>query len=79
MRRSGIASGFTATHEALDNGSYPGPTWHAKAAGDFNADGKADILWQNDNGAPAVWLMDGTGVASFGPVLPNPGSDWHVI
>ena len=30
----------------------PGPTWHAKEAADFNGDGKADILWQNDNGTP---------------------------
>ncbi len=37
----------------------PGPTWHVKAAADFNGDGKADILWQNDNGTPAIWLMDG--------------------
>jgi serralysin len=36
-----------------------GPTWHAKFAGDFDADGKDDILWQNDNGAVAIWLMDG--------------------
>ena len=43
--------------------------WHAKAAGDFNGDGKADILWQNDNGTPAVWLMDGTNVLSTGGAL----------
>ncbi len=30
-----------------------------KEADDFNGDGKADILWQNDDGTPAVWLMDG--------------------
>jgi hypothetical protein len=34
-------------------------SWHAKAAADFDADGKADILFQNTNGTPAVWLMDG--------------------
>ena len=31
-------------------------------AGDFNGDGKADILWQNDDGTPAIWLMDGFNV-----------------
>ena len=40
-------------------GVNPGPSWKIKDAGDFNGDGKSDILWQNDNGAPAIWLMDG--------------------
>ena len=57
----------------------PGPAWHEIAAADFNGDGKADILWQNDNGTPAVWLMDGTGVTAFGPQMLDPGSAWHII
>ena len=31
----------------------------SKGVGDFNGDGKADILWQNDSGQAAVWLMNG--------------------
>ena len=41
-------------------------------AADFNGDGKSDILWQNDNGLPAIWLMDGTNITGAA-VLPNPG------
>ena len=37
----------------------PGPSWHIKDNGDFNDDGKSDILWQNDNGTPSIWLMNG--------------------
>ena len=33
----------------------PGPSWHVKAAGDFNSDGNPDLLWQNDNGEAAIW------------------------
>ena len=49
-------------------------------AGDFDGDGKADILWQNDNGTAAIWLMDGyqtkigSGVGSV-----NPGPAWNII
>jgi hypothetical protein len=27
--------------------------------GDFNGDGKADVLWQNSNGQVALWQMNG--------------------
>jgi serralysin len=54
-----------------------GSTWHVAAAADFNGDRKADILWQNDDGTPAIWTMNGTTVAG-GVVLPTPSSDWHL-
>ena len=38
----------------------------SKAPRDFNGDGKADILWQNDDGTAGVWLMNGTSVLSTG-------------
>jgi hypothetical protein len=57
----------------------PGPGWHFADVADFNSDGKADIVWQNDNGAPMVWLMDSTHVATTGPALAEPGSDWHIV
>ena len=49
-----------------------------QAAGDFNGDGKADILWQNTDGTPAVWLMDGTSLISGANVGFNPGPAWQV-
>ena len=55
-------------------------TWHVKGSGDFDGDGKADIIWQGDNGTAAMWLMDGTNatvVGAFGPF--NPGATWDII
>jgi hypothetical protein len=59
-------------------GSNLGTPWHVKGAEDFNGDGKADILWQDDSGQAAVWLMNGTTVLTTGNVGTNPGSPWHV-
>jgi hypothetical protein len=50
-----------------------------KGTGDFNGDGKADILWQQDNGLPAIWLMDGTNMIGGGAAgTINPGPTWQV-
>ena len=59
-------------------GGNLGVTWHEKAAADFNGDGVSDILWQNDNGQAAIWLMSGINVAAEGLAGDNPGPSWHV-
>jgi len=46
--------------------------------GDFNADGNTDILWQNNDGLPVIWEMNGTSLIG-GIVLPNSGPSWRVI
>jgi hypothetical protein len=60
------------------DGFNPGPSWHEIAAADFNGDGKADILWQNDSGQAAVWLMNGLNILSGANVGSNPGAAWQV-
>jgi hypothetical protein len=62
-------------------GSFnPGPSWQVKGAGDFDGDGKSDILWQGSDGTPAIWLMDSTHAVTVSAAGSfNPGHDWHVI
>jgi hypothetical protein len=47
--------------------------------GDFNGDGKADILWRNSStGQVEIWLMNGatlTGQGSPG----SPTTDWQIV
>ena len=75
---------------------FTGPTWHIIAATDFdngshlvvpggnNPSSAADLLWQNDSGALAIWQSNGSNVNPFAPGtfnqanLPNPGAPWHV-
>src|SRR5262249_12943006 len=50
-----------------------GTSWHVLGPSDFNGDGKADVLWQNDDGTPQIWEMNGTNIIGSGPLI-NPGS-----
>src|SRR5262249_18202348 len=45
---------------------------------DHAGSGNADILWQNDHGALALWQMEAATVAAV-HALPNPGPTWHVV
>jgi hypothetical protein len=48
-------------------GSNPGPTWKAVGTGDFNGDGKSDIVLQNTDGQVSFWEMNRTNIS---PTLP---------
>jgi hypothetical protein len=37
----------------------PDPNWKIAGAGDINQDGKADIIWQHEDGSLAAWHMHG--------------------
>jgi hypothetical protein len=52
-------------------------TWSIAQTGDYNADGKSDLLWRDTSGNTAVWFMNGTAVGSFGNVG-NVPTDWTV-
>jgi FG-GAP repeat len=54
-------------------------SWHAMGTGDFDGNGRADILWRNDNGALSIW-DDGTIEGGHNVVGPAavPGT-WDIL
>src|SRR5205085_8944377 len=80
-----LMNGATPIAEAAIGAPPAG--WHAVATGDFNGDGKADILWQYNNaanpsdpsnGAAAIWLMNGT-TPTAEAVIGAPPAAWHAV
>jgi hypothetical protein len=49
----------------------PGASWSIAGVGDFDGDGNSDILWRNDNGSMAEWLLNGNVVTQS--VTPTTG------
>src|SRR5207244_3247913 len=58
---------------------FLGPAkWRFQDTGDFNADGKADVLWRHDNdGQVVLWTMNGSQITNNQSVA-TMGNDWNI-
>jgi hypothetical protein len=58
----------------------PGSQWHIAGSGDFNGDGRSDILWRHDSGVITNWLSTSTGgiTDNAANLWINPGTQWHI-
>jgi hypothetical protein len=74
-----IAQGkITAQGTIINPG--PGARWHVVGTGDFNRDGKSDILLQKGTDKIDIWLMNGTErIDELKIPNPNPGPGWHAV
>jgi FG-GAP-like repeat len=66
---------FSTTNYVLFTGATSIVT--PKTRNDFNGDGKADILWRNDNGNVAIWQMKGSTLTT-GSVFASVSTDWTI-
>jgi hypothetical protein len=75
----GQANGGFLDKQATSLTSVP-PSWHIAGVGDFNGDGRDDILWRNDDGRLSDWL--GTTSGGFfdnaANALEMVPTSWHV-
>ncbi len=57
----------------------PNPNWRITGAGDFDLDGKADLLWHNTStGEVVVWYLDGTNYLDFSHLRPEADTGWTI-
>ena len=57
------SSGGRFTNNDANASNYAPTSWHVVGTGDFNGDGRSDILWRSDTGALSDWL--GTEAGGF--------------
>jgi FG-GAP-like repeat len=55
-----------------------GPPWSIVGVGDFNQNGKADILFHNTDGQTQIWFMDGNKIVSRANVVAENGNSLNV-
>ena len=75
------ASGGFAYNAAAGINASIGNDWDISGIGDYNGDGRDDILWRNDSGAFGDWLSNASGAFAFNAaagIVSSVGPDWQV-
>ena len=54
-------------------------SWQVAGTGDFNGDGRVDVLWRNVDGTITDWLGKPDGTFTSNPFYVQPDSSWSVI
>jgi len=81
MNGATIASSGDITANGV--AAKPDASWSVAGIGDFNGDGRRDILWRNSSGEVVDWLMNGATIVSSGDltsagVAARPDASWSI-
>ena len=70
----GIVNNGDNSYAAMSN------VWHVEAIGDYNGDGRDDILWRHDNGTIIDWLGTASGgfADNSGDLFTSIATQWHI-
>ena len=73
-------NGATVLPGSGDTNAVPDANWQIAGVGDFNQDGKSDIVWRNpSNGQNYMFVMDGLAVQGTSGYLPTvPSANWEI-
>jgi len=73
-------NGATMTSYASVTPTVTDQAWTIVGVGDFNGDGKPDILWRNiSNGSNVVWYMNGVSMTSWVALPANTDPNWKIV
>ena len=77
-----VMNGASIINDSSGMPGVAGADWAVKGAGDFDGDGKSDMVFQNTasaDGAVYIWEMNGVGISNPGAgYVANAGKDWVV-
>ena len=69
----------TSVAAAAITSQQTGLDWSIAAIGDYNGDGRDDILLSHTSGLTAVWTMNGATVETASLTSQHAGTEWGFI
>ena len=77
---AGMATAQGGWSDGGANFTIADPRWQVAGTGDFNGDGRDDILWRHDNGSIGNWLVAANGGFAYNAAagITHVSADWKI-